>query len=991
MKRGILGCAVVAAMLLPSLASAQDAVIAGRVQSNTLVPIASAFVSIPSLDIATATNDLGAYRLFVPAAQVNGQTVTMSVSQIGFETVEVQITLTPGNTRRDFTLREQAIALDEVVVTGTAGQQSRRAQAAVVGSVDAAQITDVAPISSAAQLLQGRVSGVSVAGASGSSGTGQTIRIRGASSIELSNEPLIFIDGIRVNGANEQIYGLGGQTGNRLNDIPPEDIESIEIVKGPAAATLYGADASAGVIQIITKKGRAGGGFSQSLTVEYNTIEPDFTPDANWGACRAAHTTIEGNPCFGQPEGTIVSDNPLLRYDAFREGSLRSLAWSGRGGGEQYNYYISLNSDDEEGTLDSNEYERRGGQFNFDFLPRPSVRIEGGLGMTHTDTRLPNNDNNIYGYLGGGLLGSPLTVGTSRDGWYAQNRQVNAISALENTNEVLRLRPRLSVNYSPMDWFTNRLTVGGDFSRAEASLMYPRNDSSWYGSVDTNSGLVGEARRIRDFITMDYLGNVTRHLSDALRSDISFGAQYIVERDDLTDVTGVGLITNAARSVDAAARISGGGQEYQEEKSIGVFGQAQVAFQDRLYLTLAGRWDRHSAFGADFGTFFSPKVGLSYVLSDEPSINLPDLFSTVRLRGTWGTTGRAPSSGALRTYEPAAYLLAGAVKSGVQPDNPGNSELKPERGEEIEAGLDVGMFNERLGLEVTYFKKTSKDLILELPLAPSLGFGDEPLVNIGELQNSGIEVAANAQLLSRENFGWEARLAVNTLENEVTDLGDVAPFGTLNRVAAGLPAYGFVSRRIREYVIDESDPTKSYAIVSDTVESVGNLLPGFEGSASSILTVFKYVRLYGQLDWKQDFYIYNNTDQFRERQFGTGERWVRRNEILTERERLQRFGPFVTESGNAISQGNVNEAYIEPGDFVRLREVSLTFSLPQEWANRLRTDGMSVTLAGRNLALWTDYTGVDPEINSSTSGQARSEFLTMPQPRRWVARVNFQF
>jgi TonB-dependent SusC/RagA subfamily outer membrane receptor len=822
------------------------------------------------------------------------------------------------------------------------------------------------------------------------SGTAQTIRIRGASSIELSNEPLIFIDGVRANSRNDQIFGVGGQRGSRLNDIPPEDIESIEIVKGPAAATLYGADASAGVIQIITKKGRAGGGFSQSLTVEYNSIEPDFTPDANWGACGASHVTLQGNPCFGQAVGTIVSDNPLERYGAFDTGNLRSIAWSGRGGGEQYNYYVSLNSDDEQGTLPSNEYDRKGGQFNFDFLPRPNVRLEGGLGITMVSLDLPRNDNDIYGFLGGGLLGSPLTIGTSRDGWYAQNRQVNALQAYQNENETLRLRPRLSANYSPRDWFTNRLTLGGDFSRSEAASFFPRNDSTWYGNVDLNSGQIAEARRNFDLLTFDYLGNVTARITDALRSDFSFGTQYIYERDDLTNVTGVGLLTNAARSVNASARVSGGGQSYEEEKSIGVFGQAQLAFQDRLYLTLAGRWDRHSAFGSDFGTFFSPKVGISYVLSDEPSINLPDFFSTVRLRGTFGTTGRSPASGALRTFGPEAYLLSGAVFSGVIPADPGNPDLKPERGEEIEAGLDVGMLNERVGLELTYFKKSSKDLILEQPLAPSLGFDEDPLVNIGELENSGFEVAANAQLLSRQNFGWEARVALNTLHNEVTDLGEVAPFGQLNRVTPGRPAFSFHSRKIREYVID-ADPTKSHAIVSDTVEFFGNLLPDFEGTASSILTLFKYVRLYGQLDWKSNFYIYNNTDQFRERQFGTGERWVRRNEILTEQERLQRFGPFVTESGSPIAAGNVNEAYVEPGDFVRLREVSVTFSLPQEWASRMRTDGMSVTLAGRNLALWTDYTGVDPEINSATSGQTRSEFLTVPQPRRWVARVNLQF
>lgn len=996
-----------AMLLLPVAAWAQDAVITGRVLSRSLAPTAGAVVAIPTLQLSAVTNDVGLYRLVVPAARVQGQQVTMVVSTLGSETQEVMISLRAGSIQRDFTLQERAIPLDQILITGTAGVMERRAQSAVIASVNAASVTNLAPIRSVSDLLQSRVAGVSLQGTSGTSGTAQTIRMRGMASISLSNEPLVFIDGIRVDSRNMQLISVGGQAGSRLNDIPPEMIESIEIVKGPAAATLYGADASAGVIQIITKRGRTGSHFSQSVTAEYHSLDANYTPPSNWGLCTAAATarnvdpkgnplTINENPCLGQPVGTIVSDNPLVRNNSFRTGTMKSLAWSARGGGNAFNYYVSLSKDHEDGTLPNNVYGREGGQFSFDFMPRQELRIEGGLGMTRVQTDLPINDNNIYGYLGGGLLGSPVSRGAAADGWYAGNRSMAAISAIDNLTQSTRTRPRLAIHHTPWEFLTHRLVLGADLSRNDARNLFPRNDNSWYGSADLNSGQIIERRQQHDMITVDYLANISRQMNDAVRADISLGAQYLGQSTDLAGATGVGLLTNAARSIDAAARTTGE-QNFTELKSAGVFGQAQFTVFDRFYPKIAARLDRHSATGRDAGLFLSPTFGISYVVSDEPAVRkvLPELISTLRLRTSYGTTGRSPSSGALQTYSAQPYLLtATQVVPGVVPGNPGNRDLKPERGQEVEAGLELGLFDERLGLEVTYFNKVSKDLVLSRPLPPSAGYQSTTMLeNIGSMVNRGFEVAANAQVVSRGNFAWEQRVSFHTLHNEVTDLGEVSPFGDMNRVTLNRPSYSFHTRKIRQY-----DLQNNRAIVSDELEFVGNLLPGFEGNTSTSVSMLGFLRLYAQLDWKKDFYIFNSTDEFRERQFGQGERWILRDS-LTHKERLQRFGPFVTESpcpgqttGNCpISNGTVNEAYIEKGDFWRLREVSATVTLPTRFANLMRAQHASVTLAGRNLALWSEYSGADPEVNSNTSGTQRLEFLTLPPARRLVTRINLQF
>jgi TonB-dependent starch-binding outer membrane protein SusC len=998
-------CCAVA--MLPTALLAQDrgSVTGQVVEEGTQRPLAGVQVSVAGTTLGTITNAQG--RFLIPNVPTGTREIRASLIGYGAQTRSANVAAGQPVTVQ-FTLAQAAVALDELIVTGTAGRQERRAQAAVVANVNAAEVVANAPVTSVSDILQARTTGLSVLGQSGTSGTAQAIRIRGAASLSLSNEPIVFIDGIRADSRSQQIYGVGGQQQSRLNDIRPEDIESIEVVKGPAAATLYGADASAGVIQIITKRGRAGAGFTQSLTTEYNSIDANYTPEANWGACSAANVADATRTlCFGQPVGTIVSDSPLERYDVYRTGRMRSINWSGRGGGENFGYYLSLGTDEEHGTLPSNTYGRTSGRFNFSFIPSATLRFEAGLGLIRTATQLPDNDNNIYGYLGGALLGSPLTVGTANDGWFGANRQVEAISAIENTNVAVRTTPTFTISYNPTTWLTNRFNIGADMTRGEAQNFFPRNDIGWYGTAALNSGWIGQARQNRDSYTLDYLGNIATAINPSLTADISFGGQFIAVRSDLTNATGIGLTTNAANAINAAATTTGG-QSFSESRQIGGFSQVQFGYLDRLYVQVAGRVDQASAFGADAPPFFSPKVGVSYVLSDEPFFQTgsPDIISTLRLRAAWGTTGRSPTTGAIQTFAASPFALTAGAASGVVPSNPGNPDLRAERGTEIEAGFDAGFFNERLGVEVTYFDKTSRDIILARPLAPSLGFGQNPFVNIGEMVNRGVEAAFNARIVELPGFSWESRLGFNTLHNEITDLGGIEPFGTMNRRIEGRQAGAFHVQTIRQVVTDPAQVAQlcrpnqtACAIVSDTLEYHGNFLPTFEGSFSNTMTFARNLRLTGNVDWKSNFMLYNNSAQFRERSFGTAEKWIRRDELLTQEERIRRYGPFVNEviapgqtRGAAVNASSVNEEYIERGDFVRLRELALTYSLPNTFAQRFGTSSASVTLAGRNLALWTDYQGVDPEISGQPDTDfVRTDFLTVPQSRRWVARVNLQF
>lgn len=993
-----LGPCVLAVLLAPAVVSGQSATLSGVVRSETQSAVRGAFVTIPSLELSTATNDQGRYRLTIPAERAS-ERVVLAVSSIGYRDVEIEVQLRSGEVTQDVTMTESAIALDELVVSGTAGRRDRRAQTAAVATIDAARISEVAPVQSVANLLQARTPGVMLRSVTGSSGTGQVIRVRGQASIELANNPLIFVDGVRAdagsgtgnNVGNNQEFGVGGAMGSRLNDIKLEDIESIEVVKGPAAATLYGSDAAAGVINVVTKRGRRQGGFTQTLTLEYGEQDPNFTPPDNFARCVGGNMNQAG--CQSVAEGTVLADNPLLRTNAFGDGRIRNAAWSLRGGAENYDVFFSLGADDENGTLPNNRFSRVSSRATFGFVPNEQLRIELGFWLGRTITRLPNNDNNIFGWLGGGFLGSPATVGGANDGWFGAFRTDEAIGSLENFDKATRLQPRLSVQYTPFNWFTHRFQVGADIVRTRAFQLFPKNDIGWFDSADQNSGQIAERRRSEDRITIDYLGNITWFPVPALRGDFAFGTQITTHTNDQTTATGIDLINNDVREVSAAA-IRTGQQTFEEDRQIGFFGQTTLALNEKLFLEAGGRIDRASIFGADSEVFVSPSVGLSWLISDEPFFESaigPSAITTLKLRGKWGASGKQPTTGFRTTFDPNPFAIVSDVRNGVTAQNPGNPDLRPERSSEIEVGFDAGLLNDRLGLELTFYRKKTTDLVVEQDLPGSLGFDDGRLVNLGEVLNRGFEVSANARVLTYENLALEFHGAVNTLHNEILNQGGI-PSGT----AQARDTTGFPIGSIWDYRILEIDTENDRVIVSKDREFIGNPqnLPGWETTFSSTLTLFGALGLHAGFDARGDYWLLDSTTEFRDRQSPRSEIAIVGNQRdedgklidtgpFSEQEVLRRFGPFFTEDGDEIDAQDVDTPYRQEGKFLRLREIFASYQLPASFIQRyVPAQSAQVTFGMRNVSIWTDYRGLDPETG---------QFLTVPQDRRWTVSLNVTF
>ncbi|MGH7503304.1 MAG: SusC/RagA family TonB-linked outer membrane protein [Longimicrobiales bacterium] len=988
------------------------ATIAGTVTSTGGGPVADATIRLGSVPLSTTTSADGSYRMTVPTERVVAGPDTLLVDRIGYASTAVPFQMRDGDIRVDVVLELQAIALDQVVVTGTAGNQLRRAQAAVVASIDASDIVAHVPVSNVTHLLEGRVPGVSIIEGSGTTGASSRINIRGSASLSLSNEPLVFVDGIRLESQQRQLVSTGGQTLSALNDLNPSDIERIEIVKGPAAATLYGADASAGVIQIITKRGRPGARRSvHSITTEYSSITPNFTPYDNYATCPAALTGPSSpNPlCRGQSAGTIVSDNPLLRQDAFRNGWAGSLQYSGSGGGENFGYYLSGGIDHEEGTTRRNELGRRSGRASFNWLASPKLSIDASFAISRNENRLPQGDQSAYGYLIASGLGSPLTLsdasGDLTGGWLFGTQSVEAIANVAATVTTLRTTPSAQVRFTPWPWWTNRVTVGADANQSTATEFYPRNDENWYFGDQAN-GWVRSTRSNVTTYTVDYTGTIQATFGGGrYSSDLSFGSQYITRSQDLLTGVGVGLTTNSSNLVSSAASNSSN-EGFTEQASFGLFVQEQLGLDDRLFLQAGARIDRNSAFGSATGAFFLPKLGVSWVLSETAfGRSLSPAISTLRLRGAWGTTGRAPTPGAsLETYAATPYVTAaGTLSPGIIPLNPGNPDLEPERGTEFEAGFDAGFLNERAAIEFTFFEKRTSDLLVRVPQPPSSGFvqggASSPYRNIGKVLNRGIEVALRATLLDRPNLTWEAGLNMNTLHNELLSLGEVEPFQSSYRAfTPGRQLGAWFVNRIRSV-----DTVASIVTVSDTTEYIGDQIPSFSGSANTTVTLFRNMRLYASLDGKSGYRVYNLGQEYRDRFYRNSAEVVLPESEggYSAIERLRRFGPYVGEnSGQPVALTEVKEDYIQSGDFLRLREVSATFSLPASLAHRVGATDASITIGGRNLALWSDFGGYDPEILGTGPGNANSTFydqfyiaevFTTPPSRRWIARLNFTF
>ncbi|MDF1504310.1 SusC/RagA family TonB-linked outer membrane protein [Roseisolibacter sp. H3M3-2] len=1008
----------------------QAATITGRVtDAATGQPIVAAQLSVVGTTLGTQTNAAGQYTI----RGVGAGPAEVRVLRVGFAEQKSAVTVTAGQAATlDFQMRSVATTLTPVVTTAT-GEQRRVEVGNAIAQVNAAEVVATRPVANVGDLLTARAAGVQVLPGT-QTGAGTRVRIRGTSSLSLTNNPIYVIDGVRMESSTgSSTLSVGGTTPSRVGDLNPEEIASLEIVKGPSAATLYGTDAANGVIVITTKRGAAGRPQWTYYTEQTGIRDNNQYPTAyrGWRSGTTAATTSTASntvQCFltqriaatgacAQDSVTAYNLHDDPEATPYGTGYRQQHGLQLGGGSETVRYFLHGEWEDEDGVTQVPQFERRylasrglsllSSQESPNRLTRATTRANFNLslpsnadiavsaGYTSQDLRLPMSDDsgvsgiaaNVYG--GPGFKYNLSPAGDTLYGW----RQFTPrdIYQAQSNQAVERLIGSTAANWRPQDWLALRGNLGLDFTdRRDTQLCRFAN------CPDVGEDRLGYKRdnRATFFIyTVDLAGTATRQLSQAVTSKTTAGFQFY--RNVFSGNRAVATRLPPGATTVTAGSVPSVEETTTESRTLGGYVEQNVAFNDRLFLTAAVRSDRNSAFGADFKTVFYPKFSASWVLSQEPFFPQASWMNQLRLRGAYGASGVQPgtidavqyfSSTTARVRPTGTAGEAEVEAPGVVYSTLGNRNLKPERSAELELGVDGTFWNSRLTAELTYYNKRSTDALFSRVLPPSAGTGaTSRLENLGAVRNWGWESLINAQLLQRRAFGWDVTFNGSMNSNELESLGGLPNIVTSSTLQQreGYPLNGVWTRALTGYNDANGDGiiALSEITVSDTAVFLGYTQPRRELALTNGFDFWnRRFRVSAMLDYKGGHKLYNNTERIRCASRLNCAGLIDPNASFFEQAR----SVAVREHASRTVGG-----YIEDADFIRFRELALNFNAPETFARRLRSRTITATLAARNLGtLWTKYSGVDPEATGTATGDSPSEFQAFAPVTFYTFRIS---
>jgi TonB-linked SusC/RagA family outer membrane protein len=961
----------------PDTLAQQVGVVAGTVvRSGTLTPVEGAQIQVEGTQLGAITDAAGRFRI----TNVPGDRARLQVRRISFTPVTQEVRV--GATDVRVVLGETSVRLDEVVITGTAGGAKAREIGNTVARISAVEEVERSGVGDVGSLINARAPGVIVTSGTGRAGSGPSINVRGRSTISLSQQPLLYIDGIRVtNDIGTGTQFQGGTVASRLNDISPEDIESIEIIKGPAAATIYGTEASNGVIQIVTKKGRSAAP-QWTFTLRQGTQwfqDPDGRIPTNFAFCNAAAIlpTSPAGLCHNQPLNTIITWDAVRQENdrgtpIWKNGHLQTYSGSLSGGLPSVRYHVSGTYDADKGIEPNNKVDRFTGLVNVSIAPSEKVDVNSSINVVRGKALLGSDYG--LGAFWGAIYGSPLTATTPTRGFNIMPPE--AVWALfENSQDVARTTASFNVTHRPATWLSHRFIVGLDQTSEDNRGLqrYAPPQFQQFQSATANRGQLLQRLRSISYYTADYGATARVSLTSDISSATSIGGQFFRKRSDTTLTAGQEFPAPGLSTVSAAA-IRSGSQSYATNTTIGVYAEQQFGWKNRLFLTPGVRVDNNSAFGEDFDFVTYPKVHVAYVISEEPFFDpARRAVSSLKLRAAYGASGLQPDVfTALRTYAP---ITGTSDQPAVTPQEIGNPNLKPERGTEFEAGFDANFFD-RVSLDFTYFSRRTKDAILLRPVAPSFGFPGSQYVNIGEVSNRGFEMLGRVQALTRPDLGVELGLNLGTTKDRIEDLGGI-PFiaipGLPQRHVEGHPIGALWAKRVTNATLNGTGPTATTTNVmcdngaggeapcaTAPVVFLGTITPKLTGGFTGTVTIRNNLRLYGLVDWKRGHKLLDTDGVIRCAIFRLCEANVRPENYTPQ---------YVAnvQNGSALV---IIDQFIRDASFARLREISVGYTVPERFARRAGAARAVLTIAGRNLHTWTDYPGLDPESRANIAGNA---------------------
>jgi TonB-dependent starch-binding outer membrane protein SusC len=998
----------------------------GEAQTGTVSGVVTAAANGEPLEAATVTvqgTRLGSVtgpdgRFTIAAVPVGSQAIR--ATRIGFSPDSATVTVTDGQiTTANFSLRPAPTQLSEVVVIGY-GTTTRRELTGAVSSVSSEDIARQ-PVQSVDQALLGRAAGVQVTTSSGQPGAGAAVRIRGGNSVGASNEPLYVVDGVPVTtNLNEAATGnlySNQRASNPIASINPNDIESVDVLKDASSTAIYGARAANGVVLITTKRGRQG-----QRSINFNTFYgtqqvrrtlPLLNARQFAEFVNEAYVNGGSEAPFTPDEVAALGSGTDWQDQIFRDSPVASAQISFAGGDADTKYYLSGDVLQNEGVVIGSDFNRKSFRLNLDQQFSSRFRIGNNLTFSRTDARvMPNGGagSDASSIVLNALRAPPTIPVRTETGEYfigvnpitgrAFNNPVAAALEITNEERQNRLIGSGFAEYDLLSGLTLRSTLGIDFFDSLQDFYSPVTTVP--GSLTSGQGRRGQAQ------TTVWLNENTltynRSFSDVHSLNLVGGLTFQRSRGDWVAAEGREFATDVLRqnNLGSAGAFYSIGTQAPNWSLLSYLARANYGFRDRYLFTLTGRVDGSSRFGEDNRYAVFPSAAFAWRASEEDFIQRLGTFDDLKLRVSYGRTGNQDIGNyrSLATIGSANYIFNGARAVGFGPgafgSNIANPELKWETTDQFDAGIDVSVLNNRIGLTADWYTKTTDDLLLEVDIPGTSGFSSS-LQNVGSVRNRGFELAVNTVNLTGA-LGWDTQLNLAWNRNEVVDLGpktEIFPGGvgaganqdpTIVRVGEPINSfYGFVYAGLD----DEGQP--SYADLNGDGEVtpadrriIGSAQPNYTGGLTNRFT-FRNLELSVFLQWSVGNDIYNINRSILTDAAGTS------NQLTDVLNAGQGEIP-VPKTGNTF-ETTPSTLFVEDGTYFRGKNIRLSYTLPSALLTRLplgRLSNLQLYVSAQNFFTVTDYTGFDPEITEygGTNLQQGFDFGTYPQTRQFTIGFN---
>jgi len=993
-------------LLLVNQAFAQQIVLSGKVtdgSSGETLPGVS--IVVKGTTNGTITDSYGAYTIKVEKG------TSLIFSYVGYQSQEIKI---DAQKTLNVSLKDDLQQIDEVVVVGYGLQKKRE----ITGSIAKIESKDIGDklTSSFESVLAGQAAGVSVTTGSGMAGAGSVVRIRGVASINSAGDPLYVVDGIPI---TNDIFGLGGRTGgmniNPLSSINSNDIESLEILKDASATGIYGSRGANGVVIITTKKAKGKElklDFSTKQSFSSPTKKVNMTNSAEWLQLYKEAWENDGNTGIpqGLPGGLTWAD--AQKYDTDWWDEVTRSGYK-----QEYNLDASFGVaknlvarlgggfTNNQSYLVNNNLERTNGNLNLIFTPSKKLNIALSSNLANTSTALPGNpwDGGLGAAMGYALPIYPVynSDGTFYKGGGNSANPVMVNNLRKESNDELRAINSLNINYSPFKKLS--FTFNGaldymDFKNKGTEQAYMRSSGKDY-----------RWQNKREVYNWNY--------SLVANYDFGFKNGHDLKAmlgHELQESLTTGLNTNWDES---RAEIESNEKLRDEHwRFISFFGRLNYMYNNRYIAQATLRSDGSSRFGKNNKYGYFPTVALGWIVSEEDFLKGNKWLSFLKMKASYGVTGNSsiPNYEHIGTYK--LSTTSAQEYNGLPiryPEKFENPDLKWETTKSFDLGFEARLFGGRISTEMAYFLKKSDDIFINVAISSSSGYGSQ-WQNIAAITNEGVEFSITTKNLTGK-FQWETQFNISTLRNEVTDVGGLTTEeiggGTNDtRILKGYPVG--TNRLVRFSRIDPADgrpiyldkqgnETKTYKFEGGEGFAVpaGKVIPDFTGGFTNTFR-FKGFELSALFTFSHGAQIYDSSSK---RQMGLASNWNFRTDIFDRWRKPGDIAKYPRMSREGINYGKDGEQWFNStmwlfnGDYVRLKNVTLSYNVPNSVFSGSKISSMRVFLVGTNLLTFTKYPGADPEV-ARDQDDARDRnmssnvsFLTPPQERVITFGLNVSF